>query len=60
VIGGNPPQSEIDTYVPLLDNNIYTQTSLFAAAAEHPINADNINLVGVGSLTELGLEFIPV
>jgi len=57
VVGVTPSQADYDTFLPLLDNGTFTQSSLFVAAAEHPINDANIGLVG---LIESGVEFIPV
>ena len=57
VVGVTPTQADYDTFLPLLDNGTFTQSSLFVAAAEHPINDANIGLVG---LIESGVEFIPV
>ena len=57
VVGVTPTQADYDTYLPLLENGTFTQSSLFVAAAEHPINDANIGLVG---LIESGVEFYPV
>ena len=54
LVGITPSPGELTDLVGLLDNGTYTQTSLAVAAAEHPLNADNINLVG---LVEFGVEF---
>jgi len=57
VVGVAPGQAELDQFIPLLENGTYSQTSLFVAAAEHPINIDNIGLVG---LIDSGVEYFPV
>jgi hypothetical protein len=54
LLGTNPSLSELNEFVGLLDNGIYTLTSLGMAAANHDINAANIGLIG---LLESGLQY---
>lgn len=57
VMGAAPTQAERDFYVGLLDSGVYNPMSLGVLAAETPLNATNIDLVG---LSQTGLEFLPV
>ena len=55
VVGNAPPVSDLNYFVALLQNNTYTEASLGVFAADTPLNANNINLIG---LAATGLEFV--
>lgn len=49
VVGRAPDQTEQHTFTALLDQGVYSQTGLFAVAAENSLNSDHyIGLVGSG------------
>lgn len=53
--GQTAPQSVIDTYANLIDSGSLTQLNFATQVVEHPLNAENIDLIG---LATTGLEFI--
>lgn len=55
VVGNAPLVSDLNYFVGLLQNNIYTEASLGMLAADTTLNAGNINLIG---LAATGLEFV--
>ncbi len=55
VVGTAPSPSDLNYFIGLLQNNTYTTATLGVFAGETPLNAENINLIG---LTATGLEFI--
>ena len=55
LIGSAAPQSVLDEYGGMLDSGSITSTELGIAVADHPINATNIDLIG---LTQTGVEYI--
>jgi len=56
LVGQEPSQEELDMLVAdLLDSGAYTQGSLGVLAADHDLNATNIDLVG---LAQTGIEYI--
>lgn len=57
VVGLAPSQAEREFYVGLLDSGAYSSASLGVLAADTPMNATNINLVG---LTQTGLAYLPL
>lgn len=56
VVGTDAPQDLIDQYSNLIDSNELSIEQFVMSAAEHPLNAENINLVG---LAITGVEYIP-
>ena len=55
LVGSYAPESILSEYKALLDEGNLTPSSLGIAVAEHPLNAVNINLIG---LKETGVEYI--
>lgn len=55
VVGTAPSLSDLNYYVELLQQGIYTESSLGMLAADSAINAGNIDLIG---LAATGLEFV--
>ena len=55
VVGNASLVSDLNYFVGLLQNNIYTEASLGMLAADTTLNAGNINLIG---LAATGLEFV--
>lgn len=55
VAGRSPTAAEVEEFVGLLNDGIYTPSSLGVLAAESDINASNIDLIG---LAEKGLDYI--
>lgn len=55
VVGNAPSLGDLNYYVELLQQGIYTQSSLGMLAADSAINAGNIDLIG---LAATGLEFV--
>jgi hypothetical protein len=55
VVGNAPSLGDLNYYVKLLQQGIYTQSSLGMLAADSAINAGNIDLIG---LAATGLEFV--
>jgi len=55
LVGSPAPQSIIDEYGGILDNGSMTSTEFGIAVADHDLNANNIDLVG---LTQTGVEYI--
>ena len=53
--GQTAPQSVIDTYANLIDSGSLTPLNFATQVAEHPLNAENIDLIG---LATTGLEFV--
>ena len=56
VVGALPSAGELGYYVGLLDQGIYTQSSLAQLAADTDLNKVHVNLVG---LAQTGIEFTP-
>ena len=56
LIGPPTPADNISQYSALIDNGAYTSAALAIAAANHDLNATNIDLVG---LAQTGVEYIP-
>ena len=56
LIGPPTPADNISQYSALIDNGAYTSAGLAIAAANHDLNATNIDLVG---LAQTGVEYIP-
>lgn len=54
VVGTAPSAGDRDYFVGLLDSGAYTVASLGVMAADHSLNTDHINLVG---LAQTGIEF---
>jgi hypothetical protein len=55
VVGRPPVTDELNTYVGLLNNGVYTQATLAVAAAETLQNQQNIVLTG---LQQNGLDYV--
>jgi hypothetical protein len=55
VAGVAPTSAELAHYTQLLESGAFTQVSLAVFAAEHPLNQQNINLIG---LQQSGLEYV--
>ena len=55
LVGSPAPLSIIDEYGSMLDNGSMTSTEFGIAVADHDLNANNIDLVG---LTQTGVEYI--
>jgi len=53
--GQTAPQSVSDTYANLIDSGSLTPLNFATQVAEHPLNAENIDLIG---LATTGLEFV--
>jgi serralysin len=56
LIGPPTPADNISQYSVLIDNGAYTSAGLAIVAANHDLNATNIDLVG---LAQTGVEYIP-
>ena len=56
VVGVAPGAADLAYFVGLLDSRSLTPATLGILAADHPLNTDHINLVG---LADTGVEFIP-
>ena len=56
VVGVAPGAADLAYFVGLLDSHSLTPATLGILAADHPLNTDHINLVG---LADTGVEFIP-
>jgi hypothetical protein len=56
LIGPPTPADNISQYSVLIDNGAYTSAGLAIVAANHALNATNIDLVG---LAQTGVEYIP-
>ena len=52
--GQTAPQDIIDTYATLIDSGSLTPLELATQVAEHPLNAESINLIG---LATTGIEY---
>ena len=52
--GQTAPQDIIDTYATLIDSGSLTPLELAAQVAEHPLNAESIDLIG---LATIGIEY---
>jgi hypothetical protein len=57
VVGVAPTAAERDSFVALLDNGTYTQTSLGVLAAQIAVNAQSVDITG---LADTGIAFTPV
>jgi serralysin len=57
VVGVAPTAAERDSFVSLLDNGTYTQTSLGVLAAQTGLNAQSVEITG---LADTGVPFTPV
>jgi hypothetical protein len=57
LVGGPTPVEVLNDLVGILERGELTQVGLCLAAADHPVNLDNIGLVG---LVSSGLEYIPL
>ena len=55
LIGPPTPADNISQYSALIDNGTYTSPGLAMIAADHDLNATNIDLVG---LAQTGVEYI--
>jgi len=55
LVGSPAPLSIIDEYGGMLDNGSMTSAEFGIAVADHDLNANNIDLVG---LTQTGVEYI--
>ena len=53
--GQTAPQDIIDTYATLIDSGSLTPLELATQVAEHPLNSENIDLIG---LATTGLEYV--
>jgi serralysin len=56
VVGVSPDAKSLAEFVGLLDSGVFTQASLALIAAQHPLNTQSVELVGLGAT---GLEFTP-
>lgn len=56
VVGVQPSDADLHSFVGLLDSGAYTQSSLAVLATDNELNAAHINLVG---LTQTGIEYLP-
>jgi Ca2+-binding RTX toxin-like protein len=56
VVGTNPSQAEVDSFVGLIAAGVHTRESLAMFACEIDLNLANVNLVG---LAQSGLEYVP-
>lgn len=56
VVGVNPDAASLAEFVGLLNSGVFTQSSLALLAAQHPLNTQSADLVG---LANLGLEYTP-
>lgn len=56
VVGVSPDARSLAEFVGLLDSGVFTQASLALIAAQHPLNTQSVELVGLGAT---GIEFTP-
>jgi hypothetical protein len=56
VVGVSPDARSLAEFVGLLDSGVFTQASLALIAAQHPLNTQSVELVGLGAT---GVEFTP-